>query len=587
MIERWESEDPNDPRLARSATGLLASFNREGVLTAADVHVATRAAALAGESRDEVRLAVALAVRAVRHGSVCVDLSTLPETEETLPWPDPAGWLKAVADSPLAAQSVVQVADGLLYLDRYHREEGQVRDDLLSRLASPRPVADEPLLEATAARLFPGEGYAEQRAAALAAARQSTTVLTGGPGTGKTTTVAGLLALLTEQSETPLRVALTAPTGKAAARLQEAVEGAQRAPQFTAEDRSRLEGLTASTLHRLLGWRPGSSTRFKHHRTNRLPHDVIVVDETSMVSLTMMARLLEAVRPEARLILVGDPDQLASVEAGAVLSDLVAGLSVRSPEAVAELRTTHRFGGAIGALAAALRDGDDGADAALDVLRSGDPAVELVDPEDEARMAEVERDLITHAAALHEAGLAGDAECSVRMLDESRLLCAHRDGPWGVAHWNRLVERGLAETTGEPLGAGWGHEWYPGRPVLVTANDYGLGLFNGDTGVTYRDAAGDLRVAIAGGGAYAPSRLGDIETLHAMTVHKSQGSQARSVTVLLPPGDSPLLTRELFYTAVTRAQERVRVVGTEEAVAAAVTHRAQRASGLRQRLGHD
>ncbi|MFI5622541.1 exodeoxyribonuclease V subunit alpha [Nocardioides sp. NPDC051685] len=585
MIERWESDDPFDARLARSATGLLASFNKEGVLTAADVHVATRAAALAGEERDEVRLAVALAVRAVRHGSVCVDLAALRETEETLPWPAADGWLEAVADSPLAAQSLVQVEDGLLYLDRYHREEGQVRHDLLARLASPRPVADEALLEASAARLFPGEGYAEQRAAALAASRQSTTVLTGGPGTGKTTTVAGLLALLTEQSATPLRVALTAPTGKAAARLQEAVEGAQLAPQFTDADRARLNGLTASTLHRLLGWRPGSSTRFKHHRTNRLPHDVIVVDETSMVSLTMMARLLEAVRPEARLILVGDPDQLASVEAGAVLSDLVAGLAVRSPDAVAALRITHRFGGAIGALAEALRVGD--ADAALDVLKSGDPAVELVDPADETAMASVERDLVTHAVALHEAALAGDAERCVRMLDESRLLCAHRDGPWGVAHWNRQIERGLAETTGEALGIGWGHEWYPGRPVLVTANDYGLGLFNGDTGVTYSDAAGDLRVAIAGGATYAPSRLGDIETLHAMTVHKSQGSQARSVTVLLPPDDSPLLTRELFYTAVTRAQERVRIVGTPDAVTAAITHRAQRASGLRQRLGHD
>ncbi|MGH3353439.1 MAG: exodeoxyribonuclease V subunit alpha [Nocardioides sp.] len=584
MIERWESEDPFDARLARSATGLLASFNQAGVLTAADVHVAARAAELAGESRDEVRLAVAMAVRAVRHGSVCVDLAALRETEETLPWPDSSGWLSAVADSPLAAQSLVQVEDGLLYLDRYHREEGQVRDDLLARLASARPVADEALLDATAARLFPGDGYAEQRSAALAAARQSTTVLTGGPGTGKTTTVAGLLALLTEQSETPLRIALTAPTGKAAARLQEAVEDAQQAGQFTAADRARLEGLSASTLHRLLGWRPGSSTRFKHHRTNRLPHDVIVVDETSMVSLTMMARLLEAVRPEARLILVGDPDQLASVEAGAVLSDLVAGLAARSPEAVAALRTTHRFGGAIGALAAALRDGD--ADAALDVLRSGDPAVELVDPTDEAVMADIERDLVDHAVALRESAVAGDRIGSVRMLDEARLLCAHRDGPWGVAHWNRQIERGLSETTGTPLGAGWGREWYAGRPVLITANDYGLGLFNGDTGVTYEDAAGDLRVRIAGGSAldFTPSRLGDVETLHAMTVHKSQGSQARSITVLLPPDDSPLLTRELFYTAVTRAEERVRVIGSPESVRSAVTHQAQRASGLRTRL---
>jgi len=604
VIEIWETDDPFDARYARGATGLLAEFNRAGVLTAADVHVATRTAELVGEPSDDVRLAVALAVRAARQGSVCVDLArVLTEAADTvgdadggspLPWPDADGWLEAVAASPLAEQSVVRIEAGLLYLDRYWREEGQVRDDLLARLAVPPPEVDEPTLGAAAERLFPGEGYAEQRAAALAAARQWTTVLTGGPGTGKTTTVAGLLALLAEQAaeaaarhggDGTLRIALTAPTGKAAARLQEAVEEAQAADRFTGEDRTRLAGLTASTLHRLLGWRPGSSTRFKHHRGNKLPQDVVVVDETSMVSLTMMARLLEALRPETRLILVGDPDQLASVEAGAVLSDLVGGLTVRAPNAVAGLRTPHRFGGAIGDLADALREGD--AERALAVLGRGDPAVELVDPADEAASTALAEELTTHAVAVRTAALTGDRAAAVRAAEAHRLLCAHREGPWGAQHWNRQVERWLGEATGTPVGASWGREWYAGRPVLVTANDYGLGLFNGDTGVVVEGPdAGDLRVVIAGAGlaTFAPSRLGDIETLHAMTVHKSQGSQARTVTVLLPPEESPLLTRELFYTAVTRAQERVRVVGTPESVAAAVTRQAQRASGLRQRL---
>ena len=209
-------------------------------------------------------------------------------------------------------------------------------------------------------RLFP-KGFEEQRAAAEVALSQGLTVLTGGPGTGKTTTVARLLALLT--GGTHLRIALAAPTGKAAARLQEAVQ--LEVAKLEPADRQALAELHATTLHRLLGSRPDTSARFRHNRGNRLPHDVIVVDETSMVSLTMMARLLEAVRPDARLILVGDPDQLASVEAGAVLADLVDGLDSSK---IAELRTSHRFGESIGALASAIRDGD--ADTAVDVLRS-------------------------------------------------------------------------------------------------------------------------------------------------------------------------------------------------------------------------
>jgi exodeoxyribonuclease V alpha subunit len=303
-----------------------------------------------------------------------------------------------------------------------------------------------------------------------------------------------------------------------------------------------------------------------------------------MVSLTMMARLLEAVRPDARLVLVGDPDQLASVEAGAVLSDLVQGLAVRAPASVASLRTPHRFGRSIGSLAEALRVGD--ADTVLESLRGADPAMTLVDPDDPAAVDEVRALLLDHALAVRTAALDGDAGAAVAALDRHRLLCAHRDGPWGVQHWNRQVERWLGDATGQPVGATWGQEWYAGRPLLVTANDYGLDLFNGDTGVVVREGD-ELRAVVAGVGehrSFATSRLSDVDTLHAMTVHKSQGSQTREVTVLLPPGDSPLLTRELFYTAVTRAEERVRVVGSESAVRATVATRAQRATGLRGRL---
>ncbi len=428
------------------------------------------------------------------------------------------------------------------------------------------------------ARLFP-PGFEEQRKAAETALSQGLTVLTGGPGTGKTTTVARLLALFAEQAEmvgqSRLRIALAAPTGKAAARLAEAVQ--LEVDRLDAVDQERIAGLQATTLHRLLGRRPDSSARFRHHRGNRLPHDVIVVDETSMVSLTMMARLLEAVRPETRLLLVGDPDQLASVEAGAVLADVVDGLSDRADAQVAALQTPHRFGESIGELASAIRVGDAGQ--VIEVLRAGGEHIEWVDtdqPSDHLRKL-----VVPQALRLREAAILGNAEVALQTLDEHRLLCAHRRGPYGVRFWNRQVERWLAEDTGEPI---WS-EWYAGRPVLVTSNDYGLKLYNGDTGVTVvRD--GVLRAVIAGTEQleFATSRLSDVDTMHAMTIHKSQGSQADEVTVLLPQEDSRLLMRELFYTAVTRAKKKVRVVGPEASVRVAVERRAIRASGLARRL---
>ncbi|MFC4785678.1 exodeoxyribonuclease V subunit alpha [Nocardioides sp. MAHUQ-72] len=581
-----ETDDPRDHRLALGATGLLRSFNEAGVVEAADVHVAQRVTALAGETDENVALAVALAVRAVRGGSVCVDLTTVAADTgaEELPWPGTADWLAAVRASPLAGSPAVLrlLDDRLLYLDRYWREEEQVCADLLARpTPAPLTAAETDALEAALDRVFAAEGYDEQRAAARVALAQGTTVLTGGPGTGKTTTVAALLALLAEQAEraggASPRIALAAPTGKAAARLQQAVE--EEVAKLPISDRDRLGALKAVTLHRLLGPRPDTSARFRHHRENRLPHDVVVVDETSMVSLTMMARLLEAVRPEARLLLVGDPDQLASVEAGAVLADLVEGLGARHDRRIAALRTSHRFGESIRRLAEAVRAGD--ADEAVALLEAGGGHVELVsDPDPEPRLREL---LVPRALELVRAAERGDVDASLGVLERQRLLCAHREGPHGVRHWNRQVERWLTDETGEPI---WS-AWYAGRPLLVTANDYGLGVHNGDTGVVVRRADGMLRAHVAGSTRrldLATSRLGQAETMHAMTIHKSQGSQADEVVVLLPPPESRLLTRELFYTAITRAREKVVVVGGPDEVRAAVERRALRASGLRLRL---
>ena len=569
--------DTSDWRRSATATGVLRTFNEAGVIDSSDVVVAQRLTALAKDTDERVALAVAFVVRAVRAGSVCVALADVEQHSAIadLPWPPAGEWLAAVAASPLTVDpTVLHLDDGLLYLDRYWIEECRVAEDVLA-LAGARRSGSVPDIN----RLFP-DSFAEQRGAAQLALSRALTVLTGGPGTGKTTTVARLLALLAEQAELDgkprLRIALAAPTGKAAARLLEAVQ--LEVDALALADRERLPALAATTLHRLLGSRPDTSSRFRHNRENRLPHDVIVVDETSMVSLTMMARLLEAVRPDSRLLLVGDPDQLASVEAGAVLADLVEGLTAVVDSPVATLVTPHRFGESIGALADAIRDGD--ADAAVRVLAAGGEHIEWVDVHQPAEV--LRKVLVPHALRLREAAVLGDADAALKTLEQHRLLCAHRRGPYGVAYWNRQVERWLSEQTDMPLWA----DWYVGRPVLVTANDYGLGLYNGDTGVAVlRD--GGLRAAMAtsaGPVQFATGRLADVETMHAMTIHKSQGSQAVEITVLLPPTDSRLLTRELLYTAVTRAREKVRLVGSADQLRAAVTRRAIRATGLSRRL---
>lgn len=621
--------DPFDVRYAARATSVLAAFNRAGVLASADVHVAGTLGRLGGESDERVLLAVALGVRAVRLGSVCINLREVTQTAvadtedpvelDALVWPEPDEWYGLCQASPLVAVGVegapdrpVRLVHDLLYLDRYWRQEQLVRAELEARTGRVPPAVDEGRLHAALEALFPAAVAPDhQRLAAAAATTGWLTVVAGGPGTGKTTTVARLLAVLHAVLDRPPRVALAAPTGKAAARLQEAV--AEQAHELACRGVVLPGPPHASTLHRLLGWRPDSHGRFKHDRHNRLPFDVVVVDETSMVSLTLMSRLLEAVRPDARLVLVGDPDQLASVEAGAVLGDLVHRASRSGPDDrgrllaglfphdlqpageveaelrndVVRLRTPHRFGGAIGKLAQAVRSGDPVA--VLDVLRSGAPDVDFVetvslDQREPVGLAGLRVDVEGAGRALTEAARAGNAAAALGALEGHRLLCAHRQGPFGIARWSAEVERWLAAAIEGYAAEG---EWYRGRPLLVTANDYEVKLYNGDTGVVVD--AGPKGVVAAFGRAAVPvllptSRLSAVQTVHAMTVHRSQGSQFRRVSVLLPPASSPLLTRELFYTGVTRAQEFVRVIGTEDAVRTAVLRPVVRASGLRRQL---
>jgi len=548
------------------------AFVAAEVLTRGDALVTARLGAICGESDPVALLGLAFAVRAVRLGSTCFDPADDPDIPG-LTWPEPPVLLDAVRRSRLGR--VLLVEHDLLYLDRYRELEVALCDDLAARAALTAPALDESLLAADLDRLFPGAEHADQRAAAEQAARVGTIVLTGGPGTGKTTTVAGVLAILQAQSLATrgrsLRVALTAPTGKAAARMREAVATTAGRLPLTGDERDWLTSLPSSTMHRLLGFRPDNRTRFRHDRTRRLPHDVVVVDETSMASLENVARLLEALRPDTRLILVGDADQLASVEAGAVLHDVVAGWSERH---VVRLTRSHRFGAGIGRLAAAVRDGD--ADTALQLLTSGEPSMSLVDPARagavlESAMLPVARDLVA-------AGRAGDAGTALALLGRHRLLCAHRDGPFGASTWNdRVVER-LREDVG------WA-EWFPGRPVLVTRNDAPLGVFNGDAGVVLER---DDRPVVAIDGTpvreLAPSRLPDVQTGYAMTIHRSQGSEFDHVTVLLPGGDSRAMTRELLYTAITRAVDAVTVIGTPEDIRTAVGRRVARSSGIVERL---
>lgn len=653
-----------DPRVPWRVEGAFAPFVAAGALTAADVHVARRLGAMTGEDDARVLLAVALAVAALRAGSVCVDLADAPAlvatepvdvadawghvaTEPTdpatpwslvetgpdasvappggqpraLPWPaldGPDGWHAVVRRSVLVADGPdgppdrpVRWVDGRVYLDRYWRDELVVRRDLHGRLVRLR--VDVGALDSAAARLFPRPDDEHQREAVRAAGTSRLTVLTGGPGTGKTTTVARLVAALQAVDGPGLRVALAAPTGKAAARLQESVNA--EVARLSEADRTAVGPLTATTVHRLLGTRSGSTTRFRHDRHRRLPHDVVVVDESSMVSLPLMARVVDALRPDARLVLVGDPDQLASVEAGAVLGDLVAAL----PSGVVRLTVPHRYGTDLASLAEAVRRGD--ADATVALLRAGGPHVSFTattgDVAAPSDLAGLRADLESAGRALVRAAEAGDASAALEALGAHRLLLAHREGPAGVAHWAPLAESWVAAVTGGRAD----DAWPVGRPLLVTENDRTSGLFNGDTGVVVRDtgapgggasavgaaAVGSAPVGSAHPGAGAsgagvdagvvvafgdpaaphlvrPHRLPAVQPVHAMTVHRGQGSQFTRVTVLLPPASSPLLTRELLYTAVTRARESVHVIGSEAAVRAAVERPVRRASGLRHAL---
>lgn len=581
-----------------------------GVLTAGDCLIATRIARRIGEPEtSDATLALAFAIRAVREGSTALDLADPARWWDARDEDDSAGvvstrdasrhgstsdevappsrgtsevskpgdpndhglpeidaWWSTINSSVLVAQQVMRVEHGLLYLDRYWADERLIATSILDRAAASIPPVDAGLVDQVIADSEQPLND-EQAEAVRSVANRAITILTGGPGMGKTFTIQTVVRAL---SQTPgFRVALAAPTGKAATRMNEAL-GSMLTP--TSEIRP------ATTLHRLLGSRPDNSVRFRHNASDPLPHDLVIVDEASMVSLGMMARLLESLAPTTRLLLVGDPDQLAPVEAGWVLADLVRGLE--SSGNVVRLVHDYRMGDDRALLASAFRKGTpDGVLEAIDQAATGE-TVRLIETEEPS--LDLVPQVVEHALRLRELALAGDQDAALDQLDRLRLLCAHRTGPFGTTQWNWLVERELAHHAPEIAT----QSMYVGRPILVTRNDHGLGLSNGDAGVIIRTDDGPVAAIATGSGPqrFSPWRLAEVETMHAMTVHKAQGSQADDVIVIVPPLDSKLLSRELLYTAVTRPQQRLTMIGTRESIAASVDSPIKRPSGLEHRL---
>ena len=607
---------------------MLERLRELGVLSELDLALAETLGRVAGERDERVLVAAALASSAVQAGHTCLELARVAERtilDETgapaqgVEFPAPAVWLEALRASRLVASDetspkeprpLVLGGASRVYLARYCEYERRLAEALVRRVGQDERGLDAERLRADLERLFPAgaSGSSDQRLAALLAVLSRVSVISGGPGTGKTFTVAKILALLQGQAlaagREPYRIELLAPTGKAAQRLGEAIRKNLAELPLDA-DVARAIPESAATIHRALKVQARTPTRFRYGRENPLPADVVVVDEASMVDLALMTKLVDAVPESSRLILLGDKDQLASVEAGSILADMYAGrangVSVACAERVerlagdrlpksgaepsladgmVELVVSHRFreGGAIFELARAVNAGD--AQRALAVLRASEQVT--LEP-----LPEPERFARTLGPVVEEKfGRLGSAPLAEKLvlLDGFRLLCAHRRGPYGVEtlnEWARLhlQKRGLLDADGD---------FYDGRPIIVTANDHQVELYNGDVGVVGRERTGELlsaRFPSAEGRRSVPlALLPPHETAFAMSVHKAQGSEFDDVLLVLGDRPSPLFTRELIYTAVTRARRRVRIFGSADILAGAIVARVQRASGLRERL---
>jgi exodeoxyribonuclease V alpha subunit len=583
---------------------VLAPFVDAGVLEGSEVHLAELIARTVPGVEPEVLLGAALAARAPRLGHVCVVIRNVASSvvfdgpADSLPWPKADRWAKILASSPAVRGRTAEIDrtvrplvwDGTrLYLERYWRFEERVADELLRRCSDDDTLAvTSPKLSEILERLFDGKDDAQREAAARALTRPLT-VIAGGPGTGKTTTIAMLLAAgsaLGLERGQKLGFALAAPTGKAAARMQAAVRasvGDKAVDELGAQVSGALLAAEGKTLHRLLGIASGGAPR--HDRSHPLPQDIVIVDETSMVSLPLMAQLLEAVRPDAAIVLVGDPFQLVSVEAGAVLGDIVGPKATGAAEGplgadVVLLENNHRSSASIKALATQIRLGD--FQGAMELLGDNNSdEIAFVSADDQRGVAQLHEVAAGQAGRVVDLARAGSAKEAISCACELKVLCATRFGPLGVSGWTLAIEALLKGSRGHGEVGG---RRYVGRPVIVTRNDYLNKLFNGDVGlivagpnVAFEDATGGVRMLTM-------SQLSEVDTWWATTIHKSQGSEFDHVIVSLPPAPSPVLTRELLYTAVTRARSRLSLVASESSVRAAIENPVARASGLRTRL---
>ena len=608
------------------------ALNQLDHFTDIDRHFADFLLRLEGTHDQRLWLAAALASNATQSGNVCLDLAAIagkpiPVEDARTPWstsaPDLSEWVSllkqsAVVGTPGDFRPLVLDHANRLYLCRYWKYEQQVAKLLRQLAASDVQDFDATTLRKGLSSLFPPQEPDEldwQRLAAVTAVLRRFSLITGGPGTGKTSTVLRMLALLLSQpGHERLRIALAAPTGKAAARLKEAVKQSKETLAIAPEVLMRIPE-EAFTLHRLLGFIPASGA-FRYNGANPLPFEMIVVDEASMVDLPLMAKLLDAVSPEARLLLLGDRDQLASVEPGAVFGDIcsVAELAGWSEvfrqsikpyrldlpasalngdgslqDSITVLRRSYRFGtdSGIGQLSRSIQAGD--GDAAMHLLSTkGLPDVVWEGVAHSASMQNrLERWILEAYAGCLQAGSPQEA---FALFARSRILCAVRQGPFGVAFINSVAEHALAhEGLVRPRGA-----WYRGRPVMMNRNDYQIRLFNGDIGVAWEDVPGARSGAVPLGVMFPsesggmrrilPSRLPEHETVYAMTVHKAQGSEFDRVLLILPEQASAALTRELLYTAVTRARKRVEIWARRETIEASIQRRVTRYSGLREAL---
>ncbi|CAI1150398.1 exodeoxyribonuclease V subunit alpha [Serratia proteamaculans] len=609
---------------------LLEQAQALGVLRPLDLQFAR---VVAGSDEPEMLLAAACLSAEAGAGHVCLMLEQLlpenlfdgrqPELAQAA-WLaagqlDVAGWQRrlsasaAVGDGSTAMPMVLQ--QQRLYLQRMWQNEGEVAE-FISSDSLPQAV-EEAELRAILDQLF-GEATDEpdwQKIAAAVAATRRIAVISGGPGTGKTTTVAKLLAALVQLAEgRRLRIQLAAPTGKAAARLTESLGSAGKQLALTPEQRA-LFPTEASTLHRLLGAQPNSQ-RMRYHSGNRLHLDVLVVDEASMVDLPMMARLIAALPAQARAIFLGDRDQLASVEAGAVLGDicrfaeqgysvaraeqlsrltgcLLKGESAQAEAAVRDslclLRKSYRFdaNSGIGQLASAVNTGNGKlALAALDGRFSDVSGYPLAETQD--YQALLDACVTGYRDYLQQVVAGADAVAVLAAFGRFQVLCALREGPFGIAGLNERIETGLQRAGLIQRKPGAAGRWYSGRPVMIGRNDSALGLFNGDIGIALRDETGELRVhfQLPDGSikSVQPSRLPAHETAYAMTVHKSQGSEFDHTVLVLPNHFLPVLTRELVYTAITRARRQLSLYAIDAVLMRAIRTPTQRRSGLAERL---